>query len=288
MKCSNCGFEQDVGKFCSKCGGEILPQSQDGSTKEYVAASEASSNNEPAASSHVNHQTSTSQAPVTPANSGTNTTNDSLERVKETSRAYGGFFMNYVKHPSQVFTKKSSELTNGLISIGIMVVITLLTFNILIKNQLGGFSGYGPSFMSIFFNGLFGMAIVLGIVITLLFLINKLFGTDSTYKDVVSIFGAHMTPVIVVSALAFLLAIFKSNTFAAFLLFLVLMLIVSIVPLYLISSLLTRRPKGIDPLYGYLLYILAFIITFMIVMSIMIDSALGDMIEIIDGLVYYM
>lgn len=273
MKCTKCGFQQDEGKFCGKCGGELLPVSKIDSMEEVAASAEASMNN--------------SQPPVTPATSEPNATNDSLERVKETSRAYGGFFVNYLKHPSQVFTRKSSELTNALISIGLAVLLTILTYNVLISNAFGDYS-YGPSFVSVFSNTLIGMAILLAIIITLLFLINKMFGTDGTYTDIVSIFGAHMTPVIIVSAAAFLLAILKSNMFATMLMMIVLMLIIFVIPLYLISSLLTRRSKGIDPLYGYVLYIVATFITLSIVMVILADSALGNMVEILDDFMYYM
>lgn len=271
MKCKSCGFQQDEGKFCGKCGGELLPVSEVHSTEEVAAAEEVNMNN--------------SQPPVTPAASEPNATNDSLERVKETSRAYGGFFMNYLKHPSQSFTQKSSELTNALISIGLAVLLTILTYNVLISNAFGE---YGPPFISVFLNGLIGIGIMTAVIITLLFLINKMFGTDGTYTDIVSIFGAHLTPVIIVSAASFLLAILKSNMFATMLMMIVLMLIIFVIPLYLISSLLTRRPKGIDPLYGYVLYIVATFITLSIVMVILADSALGNMVDILDDFMFYM
>lgn len=287
MKCSQCGFEQEEGKFCGKCGGKLISAAEAEPTNDHVT--QAENPNNASVEQETSDQTSTQTERETAASVANQAaeTNESLEKVKETSRAYGGFFINYLKNPSQIFARQSSELTNGLITIGIVALLTILTFYSLINNAMGEY-GYGPSFISVFFNTLIGLVVFIAIVVTLLFLINKLFGTDISYQSVVSIFGAHMTPVAIFVAIAFLLSILKSNMYAILFLMIGLALIISIIPLYIISSLLTKRPKGIDPLYGYLLYILAFIISFSILAGILVDSALGNMIEMIDDMMYYM
>lgn len=262
MKCVHCGSQQDDGKFCGQCGGELISANESQPASPGLGA--------------VTHS-EVKQASVT-VNHHSHGNSDSFDKLKDTSRAYGGFFKSYVRQPSQIFLSRSRESTNGFISIGLTLLLIALTFNTILSNLLTYYH-YKPSFVSVLIYVSIYLLVLVAAVISSLFLINKFFGTDCAYKDMISIFGIHMTPVAVVSAAAFILSIIKSNDFALLLLVISILLMFYLIPLYIISSLLTRRPKGLDPLYGYLIYIVVVGIVFIVVNSVMLDSAIGQMLE---------
>src|SRR5690625_7495914 len=129
-----------------------------------------------------------------------------------------------------------------------------------------------PTFLSIFLNTLLLIVLAIIVTLTLLFVINKLFGTDYTYKEMVSVFGAHMVPVIVVGGISLLLVLVKSNTAGSIAVSITIAFSITTIPIYLISNLLSKRPQAVDPLYGYLLYVVSAGLSFEILFTIFIDS----------------
>ncbi|HLQ73448.1 MAG TPA: Yip1 family protein [Bacillota bacterium] len=274
MECSKCGSYQDSGKFCGTCGGELVASTKQADD---VAKPESEqTESEDSLDLEVKKETLVVDTPETEGEA-----NESVEKVKEASRAYGSFFTTYIKSPSDVFSHASKEFTNALINIGIIALLLAFTNYRTISNVMSEFyfDEFGPSFFSIFFNVVLGFAIVTAIIISILFVVNKLFGTMASYKDIVSIFGVHMTVVVITIGLAFILSIFKANTYALILVFVAMALMFTLIPLYIISHLLTKEPKNIDPLYGYLIYIVGVSITFVIVIGVLLDSTLGNFIN---------
>lgn len=253
MKCSQCGNVQEEGKFCGTCGGQLIPsgEQQSAATKEVPSAH-------------------------TP-------TNDSFEKVKDASAAYWTYFVDFLKQPSLTFSKRPKEAQNGVISIVLAILFFSVTLYNIIKAPLydipAGFSTYieGPSFFSVVGNSLFSLAMIIAIIISILFLINKFFGDGQlTFVDMTSIYGAHMTPFIVFNIAILLLAVINSLTYATVLLSLSFLLITFIVPLYLISHLLTKQSSVIDPFYGYITYIVASGIAFYVITSIFVDTIINQ------------
>lgn len=256
LTCSECGTEQHEGRFCGDCGGLLIAEGEvEGSSLEQMAQAEVV----------------VSQEPPTPVTS--TGTNDSMDKVMETSKAYGAFFTQYLKQPSLIFSKATDEFKNGLISIAVVAVLLSLAFYHMIKVD---YYGMGSSFLSVAGNALFVIIIFIGIIVSILFVINKFFGENLTFKEITTIYGAHMSPVIILTGVTLLLVVARSLAFGSILLFITMSLITVIVPMYLISSLLTRQSKGTDPLYGFLIYIVSVGISFFIVFAIFVDSVVNQ------------
>ena len=264
LQCNHCGLVQDEGKFCGKCGGALVETP--GKSLEV----------------QLEQQAASKESPVTVS------TSEPMDKVLESSKVFWAYFMDYLKQPSRIFSRAEGEFKNGLISILIVAILITLSFYTLVNNfsyqSFGYLSGdLGVKFLPVFGNGLIFIMAAIAIIISLLFLINKLFGTGYRFKEMTSVFGAHMTPAVVMAVVTFILILLKSNTYGYVFLLITLGLILTTIPLYLISSLLTRGPKGIDPLYGYILYLISVGIAFAIFISIVLDSAIGEFIgEIMD------
>src|SRR5690625_6856257 len=84
----------------------------------------------------------------------------------------------------------------------------------------------------------------------------------------VSVFGAHMVPVIVVGGISLLLVLVKSNTAGSIAVSITIAFSITAIPIYLISNLLSKRPQAVDPLYGYLLYVVSAGLSFAILFTI--------------------
>lgn len=270
MQCTECGTYQEEGKFCGNCGGKL----QEATETPEVSSPESEEAKQPAETSEVEGNEGTVAA--------SEQANESVEKLKEVSSAYGSFFTHYLKRPADSFNNSENQFINGLINLSIIGVFLAITMHRLISNLVNEV-GYGfvegPSFFSTFLSILITYAIVTAIIITILFAVNKIFGTLASFKEIVAIFGVHMTLVVAISALALILSIVKANTFAFILIMITVMLVFSVIPLYIISHLLSKEPKNLDPLYGYLIYIVGVSITFAIVMSIFLDSTIGNFIN---------
>lgn len=284
MKCSNCGFEQAEGRFCGKCGSPLVSQAQkaektDGAQAPGLHGEKAEQETAAAyetARPHL-HEDREHRERVHP----------SAEKVKATSRLYGAYFTKFIKRPSLIFSGNTgSSFSNGLISMAIVAVLMALSFYLFVHNFASGYFDYGygsdvygPSFLAVFGRGLILIAAIMAIVVFLLFLINQLFGSGSSFKEMASIYGAHMVPVAVVAALTLILAVIKSNFVGMIFLFVTLGLIATTVPVYIISSLLTRRSRNIDPFYGYIVYLAAVGIVSAILFGVLSDSIMGEFID---------
>lgn len=264
MICKQCGNEQAGGNFCGKCGARLNGQSL-GQT--------------------ANFSESETGQPAGYAQGTSTQVNEHVERVKKQSKLYGSYFVNYLKRPSFIFGNEQNEWTNGLISIVLFVFIAALTASVFVRNIIKSamhhtgdlFAEFynGPSFFSVFFNVFLYAAMILILVLLCLFLVNKFFGSNASFKEMIAIYGAHLTAAIIIAVIAFLLILLKSNVYGNILLGIAFLLAVLFIPYYMISSLLTKYAKGIDPLYSFLLYVVIFAIVFSIFIGILADSALG-------------
>lgn len=288
MTCSQCGLEQDEGKFCGVCGGELVKASESGQDEPSAKQEQPDVNATPQNETQQaqDEMAVAAQAHTAPTgNTGTHastTANESMEAVMETSRMFGTYFTHYIKQPARIFSKGTYEVKNGFISIILVAVLLALSFYNFFKD---GFEWMDISFLSAFLNILLFNLISIAIIISLLFLVNKFFGADHSFKDIVAFYGAHVLPVIILAGFTLLLAFAKSMTFGLLLLMAVFALITFILPLFLISTMLTKHSKSIDPFYGYLSYIVVAIISFIILSAILVDSMMG---EIMSEISYYL
>lgn len=300
MKCTDCGFEQEGGKFCGQCGAAIPSENLDspGIKQEVVrnATNESAGQdrNEKENGVEVSQSGNANQEYLQDSQAGDGN-NDAMEKVKHTTKAYGSYFVEFLKHPSLIFSKREGTFNYGLISMAIVALLMALSTTLLVRSlfrlaygdygELFSDSYYvGPSVFSIFGYALIFVLISMAVIILLLYVVNQLFGTAYSFKEMTSVYGAHLVPVIVVTGIAFLLILVKSYTIGGYLLLIALGLLVTTFPIYLISSLLTRRSKNLDPLYGYLIYLVSMGLAFTIFVFILMDSTFG---QILDEISYY-
>ena len=263
MKCVNCGHSQEAGNFCGKCGTPFAPVNNETGTPNVSEEGYVS----PVQDTVQAQQ----QVPVEP--------NIHVEKMKAQSKMYGSYFMQHLKRPSHAFNQSQEGFVNGLISVILLGVVFALT----VSAVSGSFmSGYGPSFMSIFSSTVISVLIVMGIPLLALFIINKLFGPQLPFKSIISVYGGHLSPLLIGAGAAFLLILLKSFTLGNIILGIVLLFAIFILPLYVISALLTKKSAPVlDPLYGFILYLVSFAILFTIFISILADSALGQFIDML-------
>lgn len=239
MKCS-CGHEQVSGKFCGKCGARL------GNTDQSMAVEV------PLQSEQVISNTTTVNTSV------------QLDNLKQKSRMYWSYFLQHLKHPSKSFTNQHNDFTNGLISLIIFAAIFGYTLykavDGLLGKLLGGLSFFldekytSIPFSSMYFKSVLYVAIIMAIVTFALFIVGKYFGPDHSVKKTMEIYSAHALPAIVIVLAALLLIIMNSFTYGIVLLIVSLVYVVLLSPGYVISVLLSRKSKGVDPLFGYTIY----------------------------------
>lgn len=301
LKCSNCSLEQSEGKFCGSCGGALEDASNE---QKEVVALEEKEDNEQLPNEQPEQQRATTESQEQPtqtadpvqqatqaeaeiaASQAPPIPNDTKEKIIEKSKVYGAYFLEYLKTPSRIFSVREKELTNGLFSLVIISILLALSLTKIVANFTTPFFNTQfsidafierPSFFLIFLNTLLFVIVMIAVTISLLFVINKLFGTGYSFKEITSIFGAHMTPVIIAVSLSLIFALIKSNTAAITLLLISAALVATTVPIYLISRLLSKQSKALDALYGYLLYIATSGFVYFILFGIFIDSKIGSL-----------
>lgn len=272
LQCKDCSSKQAEGKFCGSCGGQLVQMSE----KESSEVEQP----EQAAAQPVQAEEEVSASEVTTEASTSPSSNEIVEQAVGVSKEFSSYFKEYIKEPSLIFPKKENEFKNGLISTALVALLIALTVSGLYRNIAYNEMYYSfvdmPSPISMFGSILLFMVIAIIVTLALLFIINKFFGTESSFKEITSIFGVHMLPVNILALLSFILVLIKSNTTGWILLFIAFGLVISMIPIYLINSLLTQSSKGVDPFYGYLLYLIAVGITYTVLFAIFVDSAIGN------------
>src|SRR5699024_9369346 len=145
-KCSQCGFEQEDGNFCGKCGhpldGEVGSQPVNRQTEEddVQVSDESSAQEEEAATmaegdgfSQPRTET-TSQKVESNEQQHVQKENETVEQMKKTSKEFWSYFTYYLKQPSHIITKRENEFTNGILNIVVMLVLFSLSVYFLLKN----------------------------------------------------------------------------------------------------------------------------------------------------------
>ncbi|MDG5471451.1 zinc ribbon domain-containing protein [Jeotgalibacillus sp. ET6] len=268
MKCEKCGNQQDGGKFCGKCGTSLTA---DHSTANPV------------------QETVMHPAAEGPAGSGQVQQNEYIEKAKKTGKGYWSYLKTYIKTPSAIFSKGENEFVNGLISLLLFSFMVALVAYVFIQSiSRSMFGGYGDAFMNEYagptFISVFGGSMIYAVLSLLLaavslFVVTKLFGKGHSFKSIISYYGSHMLPGLFLMAAAFIFILIQAYAFGTIILTIAISFTVFILPLYLISSLLTKQSKSADPLYGFISYVILFSIAFSLFSFLLADSAVGSFID---------
>src|SRR5690625_6008445 len=134
--------------------------------------------------------------------------------MTKTSIEFLSYFTYYLKQPSHILAERGNEFTNGIINIVAMLFLFSLSTYFLFRNFMSATMGsFSPSvpFFPIFGNTLFFTAIFIVLVIAILFGINKLFGSEYSFNEIISVYGANLSLTTMVAAAAFSLLLLKAN-----------------------------------------------------------------------------
>lgn len=264
MICKNCGNEQESGKFCGKCGAPLHTEQID-QQQTYEHEQQQSKN-------------------VSPQN-------ETLDKVKHRSKQYWGYYLHYLKHPTSVF-QHTDETKNGLISIGIFVVIMTLLISSLMNSLTSEIGVSYNDTLTISSNSILAslvtFLIFIFVPISLLFIINLGLGVPYNYKQMIAIYGGFLSLPILLCVLAIVFLIIHSYLFFSFILLVSYIIVVALIPFYLITALLHNNSKKLDSFYGYLIFYVAYILVNILLFTIFADSMLGDIFNTLEDFFRYL
>ena len=284
--CITCGNEQEVGKFCGKCGAKFEEGVTPVSTSDIGPISTETSKVEVNATANPDSvvQAPTRSVPAQP--------NEHVEKVKDQSKKFWNYFTKYIKNPSEIFATGDREFINALISI----LLFALIFSVTVYVSISGFARQamdglgeigslfmdeyqGPPFFTVFTSAFMFTLVSVALVVVALLIISKLFGPAISWKEIVSHYGTLILTSSVLAIIGLLLLIFKAFLFGNIIVILSFLLMLIVVPSFIISRLLLSQSKSVDRFYGYLLYIVLFAIIYSIYITIIADSTIGRVID---------
>lgn len=266
--CSVCKHTQAEGNFCGKCGAKLEEQAGGTVQKEVISGGVGEGEKlESAATQEI------------PKSEDEPEINEQFEKVKEQSKKYFDYFMQQLKAPSAPVIQEQSSFKYGLLSIGLYILLTVITMYLLIIGFMGGYSYYGPSFLQIIlYAGIF-FVLIIGINVLAVFVTSKLFSVNQTFKEVLSNIGGYFAVPIVFSVLGILLVILKSMSLATMSIYIGGALAFGIIPLFVMLKLLHTKTKSIDSFYAFLFYIVFTFAAGLFLGVLIADSIIGELLS---------
>ena len=196
-----------------------------------------------------------------------------VENIKRNTKIYSSYFIQQLKKPSQAFNHGESEFRSSLVSIIIFTTIVTASLFLFINDLYGSNS---PSFLSFFIETFLLTFSITGLVIFASFLISNFFGPQHSFRTIISSYGGQLSaPIILVTASIFLMLL-ESFTYGNAILTICLIFTLFILPLYVITFLLTKSHSSVDPLYGFILYIVIFTILLKLFFTIVGNSKMVE------------
>lgn len=196
-----------------------------------------------------------------------------VENIKRKTKIYSSYFIQQLKKPSQAYNHGEGRFSSSLVSI--IIFTALVTASLfLFTNDLYGSNS--PSFLSFFIETFLLTFFIIGLVIFASFLISNFFGPQHSFRTIISFYGGQLSaPIILVTTSIFLMLV-ESFYYGNALLTISLVFCIFILPLYVISFLLTKSNSAVDPLYGFILYIATFTILLLLFVTIVGSSKVGE------------
>jgi hypothetical protein len=238
ITCPSCLNEQDTGKFCGKCGTNLME-----------------TGGQPQPSAHA--ETAAAAQPVPSMNS-----NENLMKAKEGVSKYWNYALEVLKKPSTALAGKESQFLNGIITIGIFVAALSISIyflaNKFYKEMFGGIgsllSGDEMGAQSLpFFQFasslmLFSLLFIIGALISV-FLAAKLMSEGFTFKELLARFGGILIPFAALNVAAILFGLMGSIKFTLLLTGVSLLLTIVIMPALVVYDRAVKSSKAINGIY---------------------------------------
>ncbi|MFZ3579419.1 hypothetical protein [Virgibacillus sp. DJP39] len=260
MQCPNCYQETEQGKFCTNCGASI-PTGDSPVTEEPIK-------DESEFEQQTQEYTDDSIQ-----------SNETLEKLKESSANFSHFFLTIVKKPSEVTRANGNDFLSGIISISLYSFLFALGYYLLVDSFINTFLGTAgngmlggrPKVQSLPFTDGFlwpflKFIILFAIMASLTFAGLKLTTSDYSFQSIVAKYGGYLIPfslLLVVGYILMFISLYSIGLVA---------IVVSVVGSILLIPtfiLLEQAVSGIDRIYLLIiLYMLNILVTLFVLQSI--------------------
>jgi hypothetical protein len=246
VHCSDCGNIQITGKFCSTCGNKLA---------EPILDSE----------SMLAKEVTITRREVKP--------NVHMQNMKQWFNDYRTYFSKQLRKPSLTFNRGEMELSNGLTSIILFILLFTTSLFLLMKSLNISIE---PSFVSFFMKSFLLTLVLIGIPVISIFIANYVFGPQHTLKEIVGFYGGQLSPLLIGVTVSLFLIFGNFYTYGNIILTICLIFAIFILPPYIIVFLITKNSTDVDPLYGLMLYILFFAVVFFLFHIVISDSPIVE------------
>lgn len=239
--CINCGHEQVTGNFCSLCGTEL---------EELLLNIESVASRTRPAKPNVH-----------------------IENIKSKTKIYSAYFIQQLKKPSHSHIHVESEFRSSLASIILFTALVAISLFLFSKDL---YMNNPPNFLSFFMESFLLTFLIIGLVILSTFLISNFFGPQHSFKAIITFYGGQLSASIILVTASIFLMLVESFTYGNAILTICIVFSLFILPLYVMTFLLTKNHSGVDPLYGFILYIATFTILLILFVTIVGNSKITE------------
>lgn len=196
-----------------------------------------------------------------------------IEYIKSKTKIYSSYFIQQLKKPSQAYYHGESEFRSSLVSISFFTALVTISLFLFTKDLYWSNS---PRFLSFFMENFLLTFLIIGLVILSSFLISNFFGPQHSFKKIISFYGGQLSAPIILVTISIFLMLVESFTYGNTVLTICIVFSLFLLPLYVISFLLTKSDSTVDPLYGFILYIATFTILLILFVTIIGNSKIVE------------
>lgn len=260
LVCANCNHEQEPGKFCEACGHPM-------DTYQTSNSSNQSGNN-------IQQGGAANQQQASATTESVQSNGQQVEAVKETLNNYWSYFINLLKNPTRAFALNENQFVNGLITIGLYIVLFSLGLYFY-ANSVGNMFGGSVPF-TITFRLIFLKIIVLAIAFFAAFAMVKISKHPDSFKTSLTQFGSLLVPFTLLYVLGLIGGIIGSLflTFAPILISLIFS--IAFIPILFVYEKASQVNQQGQNIYLSLATALIMVVAFYIFGEAMISNMIGE------------
>lgn len=277
MTCPACGTPEQEGNFCGKCG---KPLHKPDLTKGPVTP-------EQQVEQPIEQTQRATPPPVPPVQQAepTQSPNATVEKLKKQGGNYWQYFLQTLKKPSQMGDER--YFTFAIISTIISLILYALIPVVFTNKMLTSIYGFANSMSNGFFDGsaslgvgtfiriFLYMGIFYVLLVALILLLSRQFGTMTSWKQGIAQIGAFNNIINVAFLVTLVLLLLNSLAFSMGLYMIIAMIFVTLVPLFTASFFFFKGSK-MDPFISYLLTIIISLIFIVIYYAIFFEKIAND------------
>lgn len=287
LVCPNCKNEQEIGKFCGKCGTETVVgveqvEQQVTETKEANSQVSVSTQSAPEAIDH--HQTA---AAIEQPNINTQ---EKVEATKQVLGQYWNHFLHLLKNPSRGFTLNTNHFIYGLVTMGIYAIAFSLSLYFFVQSYLSNipFSGMlvDLSFFKTNFNLIISIIIFIAVAFFSAFIVIKIAKSSLDFKTLVAQFGGLLIPFVALNVVAILGALIKSTVITLIPLFISSGFVFIYLPVVFAYEKVNQINSQGQKIYFSMMTVALMIVFSLILTEVVISKLIGDLTDQLPNFIF--